>query len=151
MATWEKRIAMGEAVKSFLVSVDGKVDLEASTAKYRSSCLQYIAKQESDTALVSECMTSLFDQFRGANLNLNFIKSQTVTLMGKKVPELKDPGLFSILSSKVEDYLHENCNQPAVAAKDDKPAVEAITDRTYDMRKGAGGGFFRCSDRPEAK
>jgi hypothetical protein len=117
--------------------------------KYRAVARQYIAKQLAETELVGQCMTALFDQYKGANLNLDFIKSQTVQRMTKIHPELNEPALFATLSARVEDYLHENCDQPAVAPKGDKPGRDAITDRTYAMRKGKGGGFCRKADCPE--
>jgi hypothetical protein len=144
---WDKTPSMKDAVRAFFVTEDGKVNLEASVERFRSSALKHIAGQEAQDGLIVQCMTSLFDQYKGANLNLDYIKSQTVERMGKAVPELKEPSLFSILSARVETLLHDNCNQPAVEAKGDKPAVEAITGRTYDMRKGKGGGFYRVSDQ----
>lgn len=145
---WDKTPAQKEAVKAFLVTVDGKVDLEASTEKYRQVCRQYVAGQTAEQDLIASCMTELFDLRRGVSLNLDYIKSQTVQLMGAKHPDLKDPTLFAMLSKRVEDYLHENCDQPAVEAKGNKPAREAITDRTYGVKRGTGGGFFRKSDVP---
>jgi len=144
---WEKTVSMKDAVKAFFVTEDGKVNLEASVDRFRSSALKFIAGQEAQDSLIMQCMTGLFDQYKGANLNLDYIKSQTVERMGKAVPDLKDPGLFSILSTRVEAILHENCDQPAVEAKGDKPAVEAITGRVYAMRKGKGGGFYRNADQ----
>lgn len=146
---WDNTPSQKEAVKAFLVAVDGKTDLEASVDKYRAVCRQYIAKQLAETELVGQCMTALFDQYKGAHLNLDFIKSQTVQRMTKQHPELNEPALFATLSKRVEDYLHENCDQPLVPAKGDKPEVAAITDRTYAMRKGKGGGFCRKADQAE--
>lgn len=151
---WDKTPAQKEAVKAFLVTTDGKVDLEASVEKYRSVCRQYVAGQTAEEDLVASCMTQLFDLRRGTSLNLDYIKSQTVQLMSKQHPELNDPTLFAMLSKRVEDYLHENCDQPEVEAKPaegKKKAVEyraAITDRTYGVKRGTGGGFFRKSDVP---
>ena len=151
---WDKTPAQKEAVKAFLVTTDGKVDLEASVEKYRSVCRQYVAGQTAEQDLIASCMTQLFDLRRGTSLNLDYIKSQTVQLMAKQHPELSDPTLFAMLSGRVEDYLHENCDQPAVEAKPAEgkrkavEAREAITDRTYGVKRGTGGGFFRKSDVP---
>lgn len=144
---WDNTPAQKEAVKAFLVTVDGKVDLEQSTEKYRAVCRNYIAKQTAEQDLVAACMTELFDFRKGVTLNIDYIKSQTVALMAKRHPELSDPTLFSMLGGRVEDYLRENCDQPATEAKGKKPAQEAITDRTYAMKRGPGGGFYRKSDQ----
>jgi hypothetical protein len=143
---WDKTPAQKDAVKAFLVTVDGKVDLEASVEKYRAVCRQYLAGQTAEQDLIALCMAELFDQARGGTRNIDYIKSQTVQLMAKRHPELADPTLFAMLSGRVEDYLHANCDQPAVAAKGNKPAREAITGRTYAKKMGQGGGFYRKSD-----
>ncbi len=143
---WDKTPAQKEAVKAFLVTTDGGFDLEASVEKYRAVARQYIASQTAEQDLIAACMTELFDFRKGATLNLDYIKSQTVTLMAKRHAELGEPTLFAMLSGRVEDYLHANCDQPAKPAKGDKPEVPAIEDRIYAMKKGQGGGFYRKSD-----
>jgi hypothetical protein len=144
---WDKTPAQKEAVKAFLVTINGKVDLEQSVEKYRAVCLQHIAGQTAELDLIASCMSSLFDQHKGAFLNLDFIKSQTVQRMTKQHPELNDPNLFAMLSGRVEDYLHANCNTPAVEAKGNKPAKEEVTGKTYSVKKGIGGGFCRVADQ----
>lgn len=144
---WENKVAQREAVKSFVVLADGKIDLDASTAKYRAACLQLKAKQEAEDTLIAECMTDLFDTYRGANLGLEYVKSQTVQRMVKRVPELNVPALHSTLAGRVEDYLQENCDQAEVPAKGDKAAVPAKTDGLYGKKMGKGGGFFRKADK----
>ena len=144
---WDKTPAQKEAVKAFLVTTDGKLDLEASTRKYEAVCRQYIAGQTAEQDLIASCMTELFDNARGGTRNIDYIKSQTVALMAKREPSLGEPELFSMLSTRVEEYLHENCDQPAVEAKGDKPAREAITDRTYAKKMGKGGGFYCKADQ----
>ncbi len=143
---WDNTPSQKEAVKSFLVTVDGKIDLEASTEKYRTVCRQYMAKSMAEDELVSQCIGALFDQYRGAYLNLDYIKSQTVLRMTKAHPELNEPTLFNTLAARVESYLHENTNQDAVAATAKRPAKEAITGRPFSMKKSRG--FCRLSDQP---
>ena len=140
---WEKKVAQKEAVKSFLVTTDGRIDVAASAAKYQAACLQYKAQQESDEALVSQCMTELYDSLPGATLNLDYIKSQCVQRMVRKHPDLNVPTLFSTLAGRVEDYLRANCDHEAQEAKGNKPAVEAKTDGLYALKMGKNGGFFR--------
>jgi hypothetical protein len=148
---WDKTPSQKDAVKAFLVTQDGKADLELSVEKYRAVCRQYIAGQTAEQDLIGQCMTELFDFRKGAFLNLDYIKSQTVQRMAQKHPDLGEPTLFAMLSGRVEDYLHENCNQPAVEAKGNKPAKEAVTGKTYQVRKGLGGGFCRVADQPAEK
>ena len=146
---WDKTPAQKEAVKAFLVTTDGKADLEASVEKYRQVCRQHIAGQTAEQDLIASCMTELFDFRKGVTLNLDYIKSQTVRFMAKRHPELDEPTLFPMLSGRVEDYLHDNCNQPASEATAKRPAKEEITGRTYAKKQGPGGGFYRVSDQPK--
>lgn len=154
---WDKTPAQKEAVKAFLVTTDGKLDLEASVRKYETVCRQYIAGQTAEQDLIASCMTELFDNARGGTRNIDYIKSQTVALMAKREPSLNEPELFSMLSARVEEYLHENCDQPAQAAapaKGNRKAVEAreaITDRIYAKKMGQGGGFYRKADQQPSK
>jgi len=148
---WDNTPAQKEAVKAFLVQTDGKYDLEASVEKFTAVAKLHIAKQTAEQDLIALCMAEVFDARPGVTLNIDYIKSQTVARMSKRHPELGEPTLFSMLSGRVEDYLHENCDQPAVEAKGDKPAREAITDRTYAKKMGKGGGFYRKSDQTPSK
>lgn len=144
---WEKKATQAEAVKAFLVSVNGKVDLEASVEKFRSVALKTLANQETEDSLIVTCMNGLFDQFPGASLNLDYIKSHTVQAMAKQVPELKDPTVFGQVSKRVEEVLHALTDQPEVPAEGDRPAQPAITNRAFAMKRGKGGGFYRKSDQ----
>jgi hypothetical protein len=145
---WEKKVSQAEAVKAFLVTVEGRVNLEASVEKFRGVAVRTLASQESDEQLISECITELFDKYRGASLGLDYVTSQTVELMGQRVSELKDPTLFSQLRGRVADVLHANADVAERAAKGDKPAVAAITEgRIYGVRRGQAGGFYRKADQ----
>lgn len=144
---WENKVSQKEAVKAFLVQVtEGKFDLKASVAKYEQAAIRHIASQEAENGLIEKCMTDLFSFYKGAVLNLDFIKSQTVERMKKEKPELNEPTLFNMLTSRVEEYLHDNCNQDAVEAKGKREAKEAVTGKTYAKRMGKGGGFYKVSD-----
>lgn len=144
---WDNTPAQKEAVKAFLVQEDGKYNLEASVDKFTAVAKLHIAKQTAEQDLIALCMAEVFDAAKGGTRNIDYIKSQTVQKMGQRHPELKEPELFSMLSGRVEEFLHANCDQPAVEAKGDKPAREAITDRVYAKKMGKGGGFYRKSDQ----
>ena len=145
---WDNKTSMKDGFLAFLVKDnDGKVDLDTSVARFRAYAVKYLAGQAADEELVAKCLHSLFDQYRGANLNLDFIKSQTVALMKAEVPELGDPSLYLRLCARVEEYLHENTNRPAVEAKGDKPAVEAVVGKAFNSKRGKSAGFTRVSDQ----
>jgi hypothetical protein len=131
---WEKKVSQKDAVKAFFVLDAGsKIDLEASTAKYRQAALGYLASQEAEESLVTQCMSEVFDTYRGASLNLDFVKSQTVQRLGIHNPSLKEPSLYITLAKRVEDVLH------SLTGEDES--------KPYSMRKGKNGGFSRKADQ----
>lgn len=145
---WDNKVSQKDAVKAFLVeTTEGKYDLKASAAKYEAAALRFIASQEAENGLIEGCMSELFDFYKGACLNLDYIKSQTVERMKKAKPELSEPTLFNMLTSRVEEYLHENCNQEAVAATEKRAAKEAVTGKAYAKKMGKNGGFYRVCDQ----
>lgn len=146
---WEKKASQSEAVKAFLVTVDGKVDLDASVDKFRSVALRTLANQSSEDELIVTSINGLFDKYPGASLGLEYVKSQTVQIMAKTTPELGDPGIFSVVSARVEEVLHILTDKDEVPAKGDKPAVPAVTGRAFTTKRGKGGGWIRKSDQPK--
>lgn len=130
---WDKTPSQKEAVKSFLVTVDGKTDLEASVAKYRAVCLQHLAGQTADAELIGSCLTALYDRHKGAFLNMDYIKSQVSQAVVKAHPELNEPALFGNLAKRIETYLHEATGEG----------------KTYGMVKSRG--FCRTVDQPAPK
>ena len=148
MAWGNGKPAQAEAVKAFVVyGADEKFDLEASCAKFRAAAIKHVAGQEALDSLIGECMATVFDYHKGANLNTKFIQSQTIGLMAKKVPAMGDPSVYGNLCKRIEEHIHENCNREATEAKGDKPATEAITGKTYAAKLGKHGGFYRVADQ----
>src|SRR5271166_3718287 len=113
MAWNDKGVSQKEAVKAFAVYNEGVLDLNASIEKFRSVALQTLVSQEAEDTLIVTCINDLFDQYKGANLNMSFIQSQTVARMAKHNPSLADPGLFGKVSSRVAEVMEALCNKPA--------------------------------------
>jgi len=128
---WDK-VSMKNAVSSFLVSnEDGSFDLEASVLKFRETALRFVANTETEDTVVLDTISALFDQYKGAKLNMSFIKSQAVARMAADHPEMSSPSLFTMLSKRVEDVLHSVTGEG----------------KAYGVTKGKGGGFYRLVDQ----
>ena len=151
MAWNDKTISQKEAVKAFAIYNDGVLDLNASIEKFRNVALQTLVSQEAEDTLIVTCLNDLFDQYRGASLNMSFIQSQTVARMAKSNPSLANPVLFGKVSARVAEVMVALTDKPAVEAKGNKPAREAVTGRPFGMRLGRRGGHFRNSDQSPAK
>ena len=133
---WDK-VSMKNAVSSFLVSnEDGSFDLEASVLKFRETALRFVANTETDDALITECLYSVFAVYPGARLNVLAITSTTIQAMGKKSPELSDPKLYTMLSKRVAEVLKSLSGD-----EDVKP---------FNSVRGKGGGHFLKSDQAPA-
>ena len=103
----------------------------ATQAKFNQTLLSSVANEKAQDGLILDSMSQLFDQFKGAFLNLPFIKSHTIEIMAKNFPEFKTPVLFGQLSKRIGELLHEHTGE----------------NKTYNMKKGAGFGFCRARDQ----
>jgi hypothetical protein len=132
--SWEKKVSQIEAVKAFLVSEGGMVNLEASVAKFRETALMHIAKQEAEEVLVKMCLNEVFDHYKGSFLNQNALWSATIEKMKAKVPELGNPSLYGFLCKRIDTIMHEDLGEPG-------------SGKTFMVKRGAGGGFGRAKDQ----
>ena len=130
---WLKTVSQTDAVKAFLVfNDDTTVNLDASVSKFREVALRQLASQETDDALVSECISALFDMYPGARMNVMAITSNVVSRMGQKNPDLADPKLFGVLAKRVAEVL--------------KAQTGELDTQPYTTVKGPRGGHARKSD-----
>jgi hypothetical protein len=123
-----------ESVTQFLVSVDGKIDVDQSVAKFREACMKHVATTEGNDELIETCLMHLYDTFPGASFNRAYICSSVVRLMATSKPELGEAGLFANLAKRINGI---------VAAK--------VESGEYASKLGPTGGTCRVSDQaPEA-
>lgn len=134
MSGFEKVVSQKDSVKAFLVHAeDGKIDLNASVEKFREVALRHIANQEGEDGLILSCLGEVFDQYKGARMNVQAITSMTIQKMSAKNPGLGDPSLFSILSKRIAEVL-----RVLTGDEDNKP---------FNMVQGKAGGHYRKSDQ----
>jgi hypothetical protein len=67
--------------------------------------------------------------------------------MAKVSPELGQPTVFSMVSARVEQVMDALTDREERPSKGDKPAVDAITNRAFAVKRGKGGGTYRKSDQ----
>ena len=122
-----------ESVTQFIVSVDGKTDVDQSVAKFREACMKYVATTEGNDELIETYLGVLYDNFKGASFNHQYICSAVVRLMATSKPELGDPNIFANLSKRIVGI---------VQAK--------VKSGEFVSRKGPNGGTARaCDQAPE--
>lgn len=131
--SWDKKMSQRQAVKSFMVKNGDKINVEASVAKFKTVLLQHLVSLEVEDGLIKECVSKVFDQYKGASLNMQYLVSQTLMLMVQRSPEFNEPVIYSKLGQKITEFVRENSG-----AEDSKP---------YAVKLGQYGGFFRKADQ----
>jgi hypothetical protein len=137
---WEKKVSMKAGLVPFLVYTAGLVDLEASDRKFHDAALLFKVQNEADEDVVLSSINALYDQYKGASLNVAAICSGVISLMGKTNSVFANPQLFGTLSKRVTDVLDAN-TEPKERAEGDTKVY------TFAVRRGPGGGHMRISDQ----
>ena len=132
----KKMISMKQAVQAFLVmSEDEKsINVEATETKFPDYLLKHNAGQMAEQELIGQCVNTLFDTYRGACLNMDYIKSQIVESMKKINPDLGDPALFSFLSKRIAGAMSEMTGEG----------------KAFAIKGGPAGGHYRVADQKQS-
>lgn len=109
----------------------GNVDLDGTMVKFQSELLKFQAERETETAVIAEAVTAVFDQHRGANIQMPAI----VTLALQRLNV--QPESYKVLSERVADFVRANAG------------TERAEGKTFRIAKGKGGGVTRWVDVPE--
>lgn len=116
-------------MNEFLVrGSDGTVDVDATTLKFRGALEVYIAERETENALIAAAVSEVFDQFKGANINMPALTSYALQRLNAT------PSNFMALSERIQEYVRENAGEGGI----------------YKIAKGKGGGVRRVADLPPA-
>lgn len=104
-------------------SVDGGIDLQATTDKFQAELLAWEAEKGAADALIVNTLNAIFDQYKGANLNQEYLIGEYV-----RRNNVRDKDQHALVTKRVKDHLKEN------------------TGILYLARVGKGGGFKRMCD-----
>ena len=119
-----------------LVTQDGHIDIDASTAAFRSAAIKRQAELETEQTEIADAVTALFDQYRGQAIPMPTVGSMVAQKLNAQ------PENFKVLSDRVLDYVRQN-SQGEV-----KDGVAARPDSEFVIGKGKNGGCYRRADRP---
>ena len=111
---------------------DGTIDLVATKFKFEATLLQYQADRETEATVIANAVNALFDQFKGARLNMPYVVSQS--LRNLNCP----PEIYKSMENKVKEYLHAN-------------AGDKETGALFGIGKGKLGGVTRHADYKETE
>jgi uncharacterized protein (UPF0335 family) len=126
--------------KILVRGADGLVDLDATVLAFRGTLEVYIAERETENALIAQAVHEVFDQYKGASINMPALLHYVLQKMDAT------PANFGVLGERVSEYVRENAVTETNASGIFKN-VKGI----FKIAKGKGGGCKRvCDIAPEA-
>ena len=121
-----------------LVTEAGKVNQDKSEAAFRGALLKYIAERETEGTLIEEAVSALFDQYKGAAINMPAVASMTAQRLGAQ------PENFKVLSDRVAEYVRANSQE---TGSEKEGNLVQHPESMFIIAKGKGGGVSRRADR----
>ena len=121
--------------KYAIIGNNGSVDMQATLNKFSADLNAYDQKFGAQMEMIGAAVNALFDQYKGARLNMSFIQGEVVRRTNV------DPQNYSNLSDKVQEYLHIHSQ-----GKQDQYGNVDRPNSLYLINKGKGGGVARRSD-----
>jgi hypothetical protein len=111
---------------------DGSIDLDATCTKFAGDLLKYQAERETEAEVVGAAVHAVFDQFKGARLNMPAVTSLALQKLNVQ------PENFKTLSERVQGYIRDH-------------AGEQGSGSLFGIGRGKGGGVIRWADAPPPK
>ena len=116
---------------------DGSLDLEGTHSKFEDDLLRFSAERDTENAAMAAHIHAIFDQYKGARLNVPYLTGETLRRMGAQ------PANWKILSDKIVAFIQDNAQG--------KTHEDGSVDRpgsTFVISRGKGGGVARRADLP---
>lgn len=102
----------------------GEVDTEATVAKFRSDLISHLASQRDQDNKIAVAVHAVFDQYKGARINLPALTNFTLTKLEANASNYPE------LTNAIRDYVKSNASEGGL----------------FLINKGKGGGVIRLSD-----
>lgn len=117
------------AVKVFLaLTSDGSIDVDKSIEQYAEGLKEYQDSLVSNQDMIASATNAVFDKYKGHNVTKlsAFVMSQLEV----------NPDNYASMEKQVQHFISENTGEYTSGA-------------LFGMRKGAGGGVWRWSDKAD--
>ena len=125
---------------SLVAATDGSIDTDASLASCKAEILKYKAARETEQATIAEQVGALFDEHKGATLNMPYVANEALRRLNVQ------PENFKLLEARVLQYVRENSQGDKIGEGDS--ATFERPDSLFVITKGKGGGVKRRGDIP---
>lgn len=133
---------LGEYVER---GIDGKIDFDATMAKFSTQLTEYEAVCEKEDATIADAVHAVFDSkvMRGGSVNMDAI---VTFALGSLNPNTDN---YAILRDRIKNWIRANSDQSEKKKEGIiiSPAEPPRT-RTFSISKGKGGGVRRWADIP---
>jgi hypothetical protein len=122
-----------------LVTVGGRIDIEASTNAFRSAAIKRQAELETESTEIAAAVSELFDQYLGKPIAMPTLGSMVAQKLNAQ------PENFKVLSDRTLAYVR--ANSQTTGSEEEGNLVEH-PDSLFVIGKGKGGGCYRRADKP---
>ena len=117
--------------------VDGSIDQDACLAGCKTAITKYVAERETEEATIALAVNDLFDEHKGARLNMPYVQNEALRRLNVQ------PENFKTLSERVAQYVRDHAQgEKAEDGSFERP------DSLFLINKGKGGGVARRADLP---
>lgn len=117
--------------------VDGSIDHEGTISKFANELSEFAANQEAENATISQAIHAMFDQYKGARLNMPYLTGEVLRRLEAK------PDTYKVLTDKVQGFIRSQSQGKTL----DDGSVEN-PQSVFVISKGKGGGVSRRVDQP---
>ena len=117
---------------TFVVRNDesGEMDIDATDAKFHAVLVKYQAERETEAETVSTAVNAVFDQYKGATINMPALTHRALIVLNAQNENHKT------LTERIQHYVRDNNGKREDGA-------------TFAIVKGYGGGVRRWADYVE--
>lgn len=123
---------------------DGKLDFEATIAKFSARLTEYEAVCEKEDATIADAVHAVFDSkvMRGGSVNMDAIVTFAIPSLNPNTEN------YAILRDRIKNWIRINSDQSEKKNKEGTVLVpaDAPRTRTFSISKGKGGGVRRWAD-----
>lgn len=100
---------------------NGAVDMDATVLKFRTDLDAHLAARAERDSQIADAVNAVFDQYRGANINLPALETLALSKLGA------DPSNYGELAEALRSYIKDNSGEGGA----------------FKVAKGKGGGCHR--------
>lgn len=127
-------------LSKFVVREGGSVNKAATVAAFEKLLGEYITAQAERDGKVADAVSAVFDEYRGAHINMPALCSLACTKLGA------DKDTFATLTEAVQGYVQANSQ----GKKDKDTGAVENPSSLFVIERGRGGGVSRRADTTPA-